>query len=93
MNAEKHAKYFDLPVGVAIKCVEQDENGYGCYGCDFNEDGGIVSRKCNAPEGLICGHYRKDKKDVIFKLVKYQEKIVSVKTIGDIPWEAKYERL
>jgi hypothetical protein len=92
MNAEKHTRYFDLPVGVAIKCVEQDENGYGCVGCDFNVGGGMISRKCNVPEGLICGHYREDEKGIIFKLVKYQEKTVKVKTVNEVSWEAKDER-
>jgi hypothetical protein len=89
MNTEESDNYFDLPVGVAIKCVEHGENGYGCYGCDFNTDRVMFARKCNAPKGLICGHYRKDRKDIIFKLVKNQERCVSVKTVNEIPWEAE----
>jgi hypothetical protein len=89
MKNEETDTYFELPVGVAIKCVEQDENGYGCCGCDFNANGSMFARKCNAPKGLICGHYRKDKKDIIFKLVKCQERRVSVKTVSEIPWKAE----
>jgi hypothetical protein len=77
-------RYFDLPVSVAIKCVEQDEDSYGCYGCFFNTNGSMFSRKCTAPSGLICGSFRKDKKDVIFKLVQYREEIVAGKTLKEI---------
>jgi uncharacterized CHY-type Zn-finger protein len=73
-------RIFDLPIGVAIKCIEQDK--YGCYGCDFNLDGAMFSRKCNAPEGLICGHYRNE-------LVKYQEISVDIKTLHETSWGEK----
>jgi hypothetical protein len=84
---ENRPGVFDLPIGVSIKCVEQDE--YGCYGCAFNIDRAMFSRRCNAPEGLICGHHRNDKKDIIFKLVKYQEMPVDIKTVHEIPWEVE----
>jgi len=82
------SKGLDLPVGVAIKCVENTE-AYACYGCDFNKGGMFASRGCTAPEGLICGHFRKDKKDVIFKLIKIESVPVLVQTITEKPWRPK----
>jgi hypothetical protein len=83
---------FDISVGAAIKCVEQDENSYGCYGCDFNIKNKMFAYPCNAPEGLICGSFRKDKKDVIFKLVRYQKETIGVETIHEISWREENER-
>jgi hypothetical protein len=80
---------FDLPVGVAIKCVEQGEDGYGCVECDFNVFHGVVARECRAPEGLICGINRKDKKDIIFKLVEYRKETVGVETMRETSWSEK----
>jgi hypothetical protein len=85
-------RYFDLPVSVAIKCVEQDEDSYGCYGCFFNTNRSMFSRECTAPSGLICGSFRKDKKDVIFKLVRYQKETIGVETIHEISWREENER-
>ena len=80
-------KGFDLPIGCAIKCVQNTES-YACYGCDFNKGGMFAIKGCTAPEGLICGHFRKDKKDVIFKLVKLESVPVPVQTVIEKPWRS-----
>jgi hypothetical protein len=80
---------FDLPVGAAIKCVEQGEDEHGCDGCDFNAGHEMLARECNAPEGLICGISRKDRKDIIFKLVGYRKETVGVETMRETSWSEK----
>jgi hypothetical protein len=90
MIEQEETRCFDLPVGVAIKCVEHGEDSDGwCFGCDFNINNEMFANPCSAPEGLICGTDRKDKKDVIFKLVKYQKETIGVDTIQEISWRIK----
>jgi hypothetical protein len=77
-------------VGVAIKCVEQEEDKYGCYGCVFNDKSKMFAYPCSSPDGLICDSKRKDKKSVIFKLVEYRKEITSIETMREASWREEH---